>query len=52
MDLRALIARLEVRLITQALQLNDGVVARAAKSLGLHRTTLVEKLRKYDISTD
>lgn len=51
-DLRALIARLEVRLITQALQLNDGVVARAAKSLGLQRTTLVEKLRKYDINTD
>ena len=51
-DLRALVARLEVRLITQALQLNDGVVARAAKSLGLRRTTLVEKLRKYEINTD
>lgn len=51
-DLRALIARLEVRLITQALQLNDGVVARAAKSLGLGRTTLVEKLKKYEINTD
>lgn len=51
-DLRALIARMEVRLIHQALQLNDGVVARAAKSLGLGRTTLVEKLRKYGINTD
>ena len=51
-DLRALMARLEVRLIHQALELNDGVVARAAKSLGLRRTTLVEKLRKYNISTD
>ncbi|MEQ8798349.1 MAG: sigma-54 dependent transcriptional regulator [Salinisphaeraceae bacterium] len=51
-DLRALTTRLEVRLITQALSLNDGVVARAAKMLGLRRTTLVEKMRKYDISSD
>ena len=51
-DLRALVARLEIRLISQALELNDGVVARAAKTLGLRRTTLVEKLRKYDIRTD
>ncbi len=51
-DLRALTTRLEVRLITQALSLNDGVVARAAKMLGLRRTTLVEKMRKYDISND
>ncbi|MDN5937728.1 MAG: sigma-54 dependent transcriptional regulator [Salinisphaera sp.] len=51
-DLRALTARLEIRLITQALALSDGVVARAAKMLGLRRTTLVEKLRKYEINTD
>jgi len=51
-DLRALVERLERRLIAQALELNDGVVARAAKMLGLRRTTLVEKMRKYDISSD
>lgn len=51
-DLRALVSRLEIRLINQALKLNDGVVARAAKSLGLGRTTLVEKIRRYDIDTD
>lgn len=51
-DLRALATRLEIRLITQALALTDGVVARAAKMLGLRRTTLVEKMRRYQISGD
>lgn len=51
-DLRALVERLEIRLIQQALERNEGVVARAAKMLGLRRTTLVEKMRKYDITSD
>jgi len=40
----------EQQLIEDALDHADGVVARAAKLLQLRRTTLVEKLRKYDIS--
>ncbi|WP_254432024.1 sigma-54 dependent transcriptional regulator [Aquisalimonas sp. 2447] len=48
-DLREHLADLEQRLIREALQESDGVVAQAAKLLHLRRTTLVEKLRKYDI---
>ncbi|MCP1674380.1 sigma-54 specific flagellar transcriptional regulator A [Natronocella acetinitrilica] len=51
-DLRELIAGLEESLIRQALESADGVVARAAERLGLRRTTLVEKLRKYGIERD
>lgn len=51
-DLRALVERLEIRLIQQALERNNGVVTRAAKMLGLRRTTLVEKMRKYGITSD
>ncbi|WP_421621703.1 sigma-54 interaction domain-containing protein [Alkalilimnicola ehrlichii] len=49
-DLKAALSRLEQRLIEDALEHADGVVARAAKLLSLRRTTLVEKLRKYDIA--
>lgn len=48
-DLREFLAQLEVGLIRQALSEADGVVAQAAKLLGLRRTTLVEKLRKYGL---
>jgi len=40
---------LEVNLIRQALDNQDWVVARAADKLRMRRTTLVEKMRKYDI---
>jgi sigma-54 specific flagellar transcriptional regulator A len=46
-DLKEHLARIEIALIRQALARADGVVAHAAKSLKLQRTTLVEKLRKY-----
>lgn len=36
-------------LISQAFAASDGVVAQAAKLLNMRRTTLVEKIRKYDI---
>ena len=51
-DLKELVNRLETSLIEQALDLNNGVVARAAKSLGLQRTTLVEKMRKYGLEAN
>ena len=40
------LSQLELDLITQALNDCAGVVARAAKRLGLRRTTLVEKMKK------
>ncbi len=49
MDLRSHIADVELELIRAALDQADGVVAHAAPLLGLRRTTLVEKLRKYGI---
>ena len=39
-------------LIKQALDQQDGVVARAAEQLGMRRTTLVEKMRKYGLSKE
>jgi len=52
LDLKAHMERIEVDLIRQALQRADGVVAHAANTLGLRRTTLVEKLRKYGLGRD
>ncbi len=49
LDLKEYINQLEYTLIKQALDEVDGVVARAAKRLGLGRTTLVEKMRKHGI---
>jgi sigma-54 specific flagellar transcriptional regulator A len=48
-ELKSLLEGLEMRLIRQALEENEGVVAQAAKMLGLRRTTLVEKMRKFQI---
>lgn len=48
-DLREFLAEQEAGLIRQALDEAEGVVAQAAKLLGLRRTTLVEKLRRYGI---
>ncbi len=49
MDLKEYLAKLEIKLIKQALQTTEGVVAHAAKLLKMRRTTLVEKLKKYEI---
>ncbi|RUO39099.1 sigma-54-dependent Fis family transcriptional regulator [Aliidiomarina taiwanensis] len=49
-DLRALLGDLEVELIRQALEQQEWVVARAAEQLGMRRTTLVEKMRKYQLT--
>lgn len=48
-NLKEYLSELEVNLIRQALEHQDWVVARAADKLGMRRTTLVEKMRKYDI---
>lgn len=46
MDMVATIARIERKLIGQALELSSGVKAQAALLLGLNRTTLVEKMKR------
>lgn len=46
-DLKQHLSQLEYSMIKQALDDADGVVAHAASLLGMRRTTLVEKLRKY-----
>jgi sigma-54 specific flagellar transcriptional regulator A len=49
LDLKEHLSNLEVGFIKQALDDANGVVAQAAKRLGMRRTTLVEKLRKYGL---
>jgi sigma-54 specific flagellar transcriptional regulator A len=49
-DLRNYLESLEQRLIVRAMRVADGTVAQAARLLGLRRTTLVEKLRKYSLA--
>lgn len=48
-NLKEMLAELEVNMINQALEAQGGVVARAADMLGMRRTTLVEKMRKYNL---
>ncbi|MEC7468287.1 MAG: helix-turn-helix domain-containing protein, partial [Pseudomonadota bacterium] len=48
-NLKEYLSELEINLIQQALEQQEWVVARAADKLGMRRTTLVEKMRKYDI---
>ena len=49
-DLKEHLRHTEISLIRQALSESNGVVARAAKLLRMRRTTLVEKMRKYNIA--
>ncbi|MDF1584366.1 MAG: sigma-54 dependent transcriptional regulator [Methyloprofundus sp.] len=49
MDLKEYLNEVEISLIKQALEECNGVVAHAAKLLNMRRTTLVEKLKKFDI---
>lgn len=49
LNLKDYLADLEISLINQSLVKHDYVVARAAETLGMRRTTLVEKMRKYNL---
>jgi len=49
LNLKEHLGSLELSYIKQALTDSGGVVAHAAKRLGMRRTTLVEKLRKYGL---
>ncbi len=48
-NLKEFVKKFEISYIEQALSEEDWIVARAAKRLGMRRTTLVEKMRKYDL---
>lgn len=52
LDLKEHMAQIEVALIRAALERTGGVVAHAAQMLGLRRTTLAEKLRKYGLDNE
>ena len=49
-DLKTKIKNYEINFILKALEITSGNVSQAANKLSLQRTTLVEKIRKYDIS--
>ncbi|MDJ0881343.1 MAG: sigma-54 dependent transcriptional regulator [Gammaproteobacteria bacterium] len=48
-DMKKYLTEIEISLIEQALTESNNVVARAANLLQMRRTTLVEKMRKYEI---
>ena len=48
-DMKKYLTDIEISLIEQALTKTNNVVARAATMLNMRRTTLVEKMRKYEI---
>ncbi len=48
-DMKRYLTNIEISLIEQALTKTNNVVARAANMLKMRRTTLVEKMRKYEI---
>ncbi len=50
LDLKGYLSSLEEDLIRQALIESEGVVAQAAKLLNVRRTTLVEKMKKYELN--
>ena len=49
-NLKDRLQNVEQELIEQAMQASDGVVAQAARLLSMRRTTLVEKIGKYQIA--
>jgi sigma-54 specific flagellar transcriptional regulator A len=49
LDLKAYLDTLEIGYIRQALERSNNVVSHACQLLGMRRTTLVEKMRKFGI---
>ncbi len=52
LDLKQYLANIEQDIIHQALAESDGVVQRAAEMLGVGRTTLVEKIKRFNINVN
>ncbi len=50
-DMSCVIADIERQMINQAMDLGQGVKARAAELLGINRTTLVEKIKRLGIDS-
>ena len=50
-NLKSMITDIEISMIKQALEQTNSVVAKAAETLGLRRTTLIEKMKKYGLSS-
>jgi sigma-54 specific flagellar transcriptional regulator A len=48
-NLKAYLKSVETDLIEQAMDLSGGVAAKAARMLGMQRTTLVEKLARRQV---
>ncbi len=51
LSLKDRLAEIERSIIEQALERSDGNVSKTAKLLNLQRTTLIEKINKYDLRT-
>lgn len=51
-EMREYLNEVERKMIISALEQNDYVVARAARRLGMRRTTLVERMRKFGLERD
>lgn len=51
-NLRRYMQTIEKDLISDAMERADGVVAHAARGLGIGRTTLIEKLKKHRLDSD
>ena len=49
-NLKQHLQSLERELIEQAMQAAEGVVAQAARKLSMRRTTLLEKINKYNMT--
>jgi sigma-54 specific flagellar transcriptional regulator A len=50
-SLKDRLAEIERNIIEQALERSQGNVSRTAKLLNLQRTTLIEKINKYELRT-
>lgn len=51
-DMNQIMATIELQMIEQALNLGEGVKARAAALLGINRTTLVEKIKRLKMEIE
>lgn len=49
-DLKHHLELIEINLIQVALDKSNGIITYAARMLGLRRTTLIEKMKKYHIT--
>ena len=51
-NLKDTLDKLETKAIEKSLEIHNGNITHSAKSLGIGRTNLIAKMKKYGISTD